>query len=63
MNGYELAQRLRAQTETAAMVLIAITGYGQAEDLRRSHEAGFAHHLMKPVSSEDLKSVLRRPRS
>jgi PAS domain S-box-containing protein len=62
MNGYELAQRLRAQTETAAMVLIAITGYGQAEDLRRSHEAGFAHHLMKPVSSEDLKSVLRRPR-
>jgi len=54
---------LRAQPETAAMVLIAITGYGQAEDLRRSHEAGFAHHLMKPVSSEDLKSVLRRPRS
>jgi CheY-like chemotaxis protein len=58
MSGYELAVRLRAQPENAGLKLVAITGYGQEEDRRRSQEAGFAHHLMKPVSGEDLQRVL-----
>jgi PAS domain S-box-containing protein len=58
MSGYELAQRLRAQPENAGLKLVAITGYGQEEDRRRSREAGFAHHLMKPVSGDDLQRVL-----
>jgi len=58
MDGYELARRLRADPATAAMTLIAVTGYGQEEDRRRSCEAGFAHHMMKPVRSEELRRVL-----
>jgi PAS domain S-box-containing protein len=58
MNGYELARLLRAYPETSTAYLIAVTGYGQEDDLRQSREAGFAHHLMKPVSAEDLRRVL-----
>jgi two-component system CheB/CheR fusion protein len=58
MDGYELAERLRQQPESAGTVLVAITGYGQDEDRRRSREAGIDHHLVKPVAPETLQKLL-----
>lgn len=58
MNGYEVAQSLRREGFTKE-TLIAISGYGQADDRRRSKEAGFNHHLVKPVDHEVLAALLR----
>jgi PAS domain S-box-containing protein len=58
MDGYELAQRLRAHPPTRHAVLIALTGYGQAQDRERSERAGFDHHLVKPVEIERLSALL-----
>jgi PAS domain S-box-containing protein len=58
MDGNELAQRLRAQPETANSMLIAVTGYGQERDRRQSLQAGFDHHLVKPVDTKKLVSIL-----
>jgi signal transduction histidine kinase/ActR/RegA family two-component response regulator len=57
MNGYEIARRLRARSE-AAMALIALTGYGQAEDVRRAREAGFQAHVTKPVDVATLQKII-----
>ena len=58
LNGYEVASRLR-QDGFASVPLIAVSGYGQAEDRERSLEAGFNHHLVKPVDSKDLLAILQ----
>jgi len=58
MNGYELAERLRAQPRSAQALLIALTGYGQEADRRRSMEAGFNHHLVKPADPDVLRALL-----
>ena len=58
LDGYELARRLRQSPGTASATLIALTGYGREEDRRRSLEAGFDHHLVKPVCPERLSSLL-----
>lgn len=58
MDGYEIAERLREQPESSRAVLVAITGYGQDEDRRRSREAGIDHHLVKPVAPETLHKLL-----
>jgi PAS domain S-box-containing protein len=58
VDGYEVARRLRASPGGRRMGLIAITGYGQAEDQRRAYEAGFDAHLTKPVAPERLKQVM-----
>jgi CheY-like chemotaxis protein len=58
MDGNELARRLRAQPETAHAVLVAVTGYGQVEDRQRSMQAGFDHHLVKPVDFGKLNALL-----
>lgn len=58
MDGYEIAERLRELPESADTVLVALTGYGQDEDRRRSREAGFDHHLVKPVAPETLQKLL-----
>jgi CheY-like chemotaxis protein len=58
MSGYEVARELRGRPETATAVLVAMTGYGQEEDRRRSTEAGFAHHLIKPVDPASLERVI-----
>jgi signal transduction histidine kinase/CheY-like chemotaxis protein len=58
MDGYELAQRLRAQPATANAVLIAVTGYAQENDQKNAMATGFNHHLTKPVDIKKLISIL-----
>ncbi len=58
MDGTELARRLRARPETAQAMLIAITGYGQEIDRRKTHDAGFDHHHVKPVDMQKLLDTL-----
>ena len=57
LNGYEAARRIR-EAHGAELTLIALTGWGQAEDRRTSREAGFDHHLTKPVEFEVLLGLL-----
>jgi signal transduction histidine kinase len=59
-NGYEVARQIRGQPWGRDMVLIALTGWGQESDRRRSHEAGFDNHLTKPVDPEVLDELLAR---
>jgi CheY-like chemotaxis protein len=65
MDGYAVARRLRALTTLPAFRLAALTGYGEDHDRRRSAEAGFDHHLVKPLSlaalQELIASLPRRP--
>ncbi len=63
LTGYEVARRLRAKPEFKAMVLAAVTGYGQEEDRRRTREAGFDAHLTKPLAPSVLTSFVSSPRS
>jgi PAS domain S-box-containing protein len=58
LNGYEVANQLRKEPEFEKAVLIAVTGYGQAEDRQLSKVAGFDHHLTKPVDYELLSSLI-----
>src|SRR5262249_34211698 len=58
MDGYELAGRLRAEPYGRSMLLIALTGYGQDDDRRRTKEAGFDHHLTKPADLGVLSDLL-----
>jgi CheY-like chemotaxis protein len=56
MDGYEVARRLRA--EGAKATLVALTGYGQAEDVQRALDAGFDAHVTKPVELAALRRIL-----
>jgi PAS domain S-box-containing protein len=58
MDGYELAKRLRAMPELRELRLIALTGYGQADDRERAIAAGFDDHLVKPVDLPTLERAL-----
>ena len=58
IDGNELARQLRAQTETAAATLIAVTGYGQERDRQNSLAAGFDQHLVKPLDIDRLEALL-----
>jgi CheY-like chemotaxis protein len=57
-NGYDLARNLRRLPQTAHARLIAITGWGQEEDRRRSRDAGFDLHLVKPVEPSQLVDII-----
>ena len=59
IDGYEVAKRLRLHRRDDDLLLVALTGYGQSEDKIRSEEAGFDHHLVKPVAHELLEDILR----
>jgi PAS domain S-box-containing protein len=61
MDGYEVAQRLRGNAATSRATVVALTGWGQESDRRRSKEAGFDHHLVKPVDPETLRPILEAP--
>jgi CheY-like chemotaxis protein len=58
MDGYEVARRIRASFPERKTILVALTGWGQAEDRRRAREAGFDHHLVKPADFAALKALL-----
>jgi CheY-like chemotaxis protein len=58
LNGYDVARRIREQPWGREIVLIAVTGWGQAEDIQRTIEAGFDHHLVKPVDPAVLTKLL-----
>lgn len=57
-SGYEVAEALSQRHEMAETVLIALTGYGQDEDKHRARQAGFDHHLTKPVDPGELEKLL-----
>jgi len=58
MDGYEVARRIREQPELSDVALVALTGWGQADDRRRSLSAGFDHHLTKPAGLDALRELL-----
>lgn len=58
LDGYAVAKKLRTTQGLSDVVLVALTGFGQQEDRERAEEAGFNHHLTKPVSLSELKNVL-----
>jgi PAS domain S-box-containing protein len=60
LNGYEVCMRMRDATWGKAMTIIALTGWGQAEDQRKSREAGFDSHLVKPASHAAIEALLRQ---
>lgn len=57
MDGHEVARRVRADPELAAVRLIALTGWGTEEDRRRSAESGFDEHWVKPVDPDKLVAI------
>jgi len=61
MNGFEVANRLRTQPECREALMIALTGYGEAESRSRSVEAGFDFHMVKPADVNLLLSMLANP--
>jgi CheY-like chemotaxis protein len=63
MTGYELAQRLRQMPGGASRTLIATTGWGQQKDRERAFQAGFDHHLTKPIDFDLLKPLLHKAKS
>lgn len=58
LNGYEAARRIRELTNGRGVLLVALTGWGQEDDRRRSKDAGFDHHLVKPVDPAELQRLL-----
>jgi signal transduction histidine kinase/ActR/RegA family two-component response regulator len=60
MNGYEAAREIRQQSWGQRMLLVALTGWGQDEDKRRTREAGFDHHLVKPADPSELQRLFAR---
>jgi len=60
LDGYELARRIRAQSWGRSMVLVALTGWGQEADRRRSHEAGFDSHWVKPLDVDNFARYIER---
>ena len=63
LNGYEAAKRIREQPGGNSIVLVALTGWGQEHDRRKSDEAGFNWHLVKPVEPLALEKLLANIRS
>jgi CheY-like chemotaxis protein len=60
MSGYEVAQKMRENPAYDNVMLIALTGWGQDEDFRRSNEAGFSYHLVKPIRLSTVKEILSK---
>jgi CheY-like chemotaxis protein len=58
LNGFEVAERLRQEPTLAHVVLVAMTGYGKDSDRHRAMQAGFDHHMVKPVSFDEMAKLL-----
>ena len=63
IDGYEVARQIREQPAFRDVLLIALTGWGQAEDRRQSAEVGFDHHLVKPVDLAAVEELLEHAKS
>ncbi len=63
MSGLEVGRLLRQDLGLRDVLLVALTGYGQEEDMRRSKEAGFNAHMVKPIGLDDLRAMLSRATS
>jgi two-component system CheB/CheR fusion protein len=61
MDGYEVAKRLRGELALNKALLVALTGYGEDRDRRMAREAGFDHHVTKPVDVAKLEELLKLP--
>lgn len=62
MDGYEVGRAVRQMPELDDVLLVALTGYSQEEDRRKSKEAGFDEHLTKPASIDQIKAILAHPK-
>ncbi|MBW3599021.1 MAG: response regulator [Planctomycetes bacterium] len=62
MDGYQVAAAIREKPEFDSILLVALTGYGQDEDRRKSQAAGFDEHLVKPPAVEAINKLLRHPK-
>ena len=60
LNGYEVARRIRSETWGSWPIIVAITGWGQTEDIELAREAGFDHHLVKPVDPDALLKLVEK---
>jgi CheY-like chemotaxis protein len=60
LNGYDVAKQLRQMNHQRPQCLIAMTGYGSDEDRQRTEEAGFDHHIVKPIEPAELNKLLAR---
>jgi CheY-like chemotaxis protein len=63
IDGYELARQLRQAPETRGLGLVALTGYGLASDIQCARDAGFDHHLVKPVNHQKLVQAIENARA
>jgi two-component system, sensor histidine kinase len=63
LDGYQVASRIRAEASASSIVLVALTGYGLPEDRRRSREAGFDRHAVKPLDPGELLGWIDGPLS
>jgi CheY-like chemotaxis protein len=63
MDGYEVARRLRATFSVEQLLLVALTAYGQREDVQRAQQAGFDHHLLKPAKLVDIQNLIQTHRA
>jgi signal transduction histidine kinase len=61
ISGYDIARNLRARPTTQHLVLVALTGWGQPEDRRRTEESGFDHHLVKPADLATIQQICNTP--
>ena len=62
ISGFEVASRLRARPEFNDVIVIAVSGYGQEDTIKRSGEAGFDAYAVKPIDLDKLNGLMRRTR-
>ena len=62
LNGYDACRRIREKPWAKDIMIVAATGWGQEEDRRRSHDAGFDHHLVKPVDAAEVVGLMAQKR-
>jgi CheY-like chemotaxis protein len=63
MSGFDVAREMRKREATRSVLLLALTGWGSEADRQSALDAGFDHHLTKPVDVTDLEALLARPRA
>ncbi len=61
-DGFTVARRLRKEDPHREMLLVAMSGFGGPDIVQRAHEAGFDHHLLKPISFDSIRELMRRTR-